>query len=197
MRRAGALGEIFGVAGERHAGVVDHALLHRRRDDGGELAAARRPRSRGRAGRARGARWPGRAGRRCRARPAARRARCSRPARRRLLRHRTDRERARRCRPSWRARSVSSARLPMMTSGQGSSRAAESEAEIRADAGGLARGDGDAGFRACTRRTPRRAAGAATAPFPRRPSLRAARGTRAGGMISSRACRTGGGPATG
>jgi hypothetical protein len=39
MRRAGALREIFGVAGERHAGIVDHALLHGRGDDGGELAA--------------------------------------------------------------------------------------------------------------------------------------------------------------
>ena len=37
-RAAGLLGEIFGVAGEGDAGVVDHALLHRRGHHGGELA---------------------------------------------------------------------------------------------------------------------------------------------------------------
>ncbi len=31
---AGVLGQIFGVAAERYAGVVDHAFLHRRGDDG-------------------------------------------------------------------------------------------------------------------------------------------------------------------
>ena len=38
MRAAGALGQIFGVARERDAGVVDDALLHRRRDHRIELA---------------------------------------------------------------------------------------------------------------------------------------------------------------
>ncbi|MCY1229364.1 hypothetical protein D9M72_417280 [compost metagenome] len=33
-RHAGAVGQVFGVAGKRHAGVVDGALLHRRRDHG-------------------------------------------------------------------------------------------------------------------------------------------------------------------
>ncbi len=39
MRGAGVRGEVFGVTGERHAGIVDHALLHGRRDHGSELAA--------------------------------------------------------------------------------------------------------------------------------------------------------------
>ena len=38
LRRRGLPGEIFGVAGEGDAGVVDHALVHRRGDHGGELA---------------------------------------------------------------------------------------------------------------------------------------------------------------
>ena len=38
VRRMRARREVFGVAGEVHAGVVDDALLHRRRDHGGELA---------------------------------------------------------------------------------------------------------------------------------------------------------------
>ncbi len=33
-----ARGEVFGVAGEGDAGVVDHALVHRRGDHRGELA---------------------------------------------------------------------------------------------------------------------------------------------------------------
>ncbi len=37
MARAGALGQVFGVTGEWHAGVVDGALLHRRGDHGREL----------------------------------------------------------------------------------------------------------------------------------------------------------------
>src|SRR5688500_15089340 len=37
--RAGALGQVFGVAGELNAGIVDDALLHRRGDHGRELAA--------------------------------------------------------------------------------------------------------------------------------------------------------------
>ncbi len=39
-RRVGALGEIFGVAGERHAGIVDGAFLQRRGDDRVELPAS-------------------------------------------------------------------------------------------------------------------------------------------------------------
>ena len=42
-----------------------------------------------------------------------------------------------------RARSASSARLPMITSGRGKIETGEGEAEIRADAGGLTRGDGN------------------------------------------------------
>ena len=38
MRAAGALGQIFGVARELDARIVDDALLHRRRDHRGELA---------------------------------------------------------------------------------------------------------------------------------------------------------------
>ena len=48
-----ALGEVFGVAGERDAGVVDHALLHRRGDHGVELAGEAAVDARGRAARAR------------------------------------------------------------------------------------------------------------------------------------------------
>ena len=53
-----------------------------------------------------------------------------------------------------------------------------------------------AGFRACTRRTPRRAGAAARVRFLRRPSIRAAPRTRAGGA-RRRWCRTGAGLTTG
>ena len=39
MCGAGVRGEVLGVTGEWHAGIVDHALLHGRRDHGSELAA--------------------------------------------------------------------------------------------------------------------------------------------------------------
>jgi hypothetical protein len=39
VRGAGVLGEIFGVTGEGNAGIVDHALLHRRGDHRVEFAA--------------------------------------------------------------------------------------------------------------------------------------------------------------
>ena len=46
LRRAGFLGEIFGVAGEGDAGIVDDALVYRRGDHRGKfatLATAKRP----------------------------------------------------------------------------------------------------------------------------------------------------------
>ena len=43
LRRARMLGEIFGVAGEGDAGIVDHALLHRRGHHRGELAVQASP----------------------------------------------------------------------------------------------------------------------------------------------------------
>ena len=79
-----------------------------------------------------------------RARPAARRAPAGGPAARRRLRRRVDRDRACTSSPSWRARSASSARLPMIDERAGKVEAGESETEIRADAGGFTRGDGDA-----------------------------------------------------
>ena len=112
LLRAGALGEILGVPDERNPGVVDHALVHRRRHHGGELAARCSRRAPGRAGRGRkrslrGSSVPGRAG--------AASGRCSTssdPGRAGDARVRA----ASPPRPSARARASSMARSPRITS---------------------------------------------------------------------------------
>ena len=119
-----------------------------------------------------------RAGRRRRVRPAARRAPRSAPGRVRRSRRRLVRRRASTSQPSMRARSVEQrAAADDRRARQGRFETAPS---ARQRSGPMPAGSPAVTamlwrrFRACTRRTPRRAGVAATARFLRRPSLRAA-----------------------